>query len=93
MCAATDKDTKMECYVMENEDETPITPFVSDSKKRVTYFLPALEKLCKKYNISISHEDGEGSFIFSEYDESLMKWLKDGYYKKDEFHIAYKKEY
>lgn len=41
-------------------------------------FFKEFKALCKKYNISISHEDGHGAFIFEEYDEFNLKWLERG---------------
>lgn len=40
-------------------------------------FLNEIKKVCKKYNLSISHEDCHGSFIITAYDDSYMSWLSD----------------
>ena len=38
-------------------------------------FYNDLINLCKKYGISISHQDGHGAFILEEYDD--FKFIKD----------------
>lgn len=40
-------------------------------------FLACLEKLCRAHNISISHEDIQGSFILEKYEQSNMEWIKN----------------
>lgn len=44
---------------------------------KMTNFFDELDKLCLKYNLSISHEDGHGSFIIEEYKETNMNWLRN----------------
>lgn len=39
-------------------------------------FLNEIEKISKKYDLSISHEDGHGAFIIDDYDERNIEWLK-----------------
>ena len=34
-------------------------------------------KLCEQYNLSISHEDGHGSFIISDYKKSNIEWFNN----------------
>lgn len=41
-------------------------------------FLIEYNTICKKYNISLAHEDQEGSFIFCEYDEENIDWVRSG---------------
>ena len=43
----------------------------------VQMFLNGIETLCKKYNLSISHEDGHGSFIIEDYNELNINRLND----------------
>ena len=43
---------------------------------KVNEFLEEIIKLCKKYKLSISHEDTQGSFIIEEYSEKNIKWLQ-----------------
>ena len=51
--------------------------FVTSSK--VDEFLKEIEEVCKKHNLSISHEDGHGNFIVEAYDIENIKWLNDCY--------------
>lgn len=44
--------------------------------KEIINFFNEIEEVCKKYNISISHEDGHGNFELERYSEGLMDWLK-----------------
>lgn len=39
-------------------------------------FLKEIECVCKKYNLSISHEDSHGAFIIEDYSEEVMEWLR-----------------
>jgi hypothetical protein len=52
-------------------------------------FLDAFEALCKKHNVSISHEDGHGGFLLEPYRPSLVEWAKNadyGRYTTDDDH-------
>lgn len=45
--------------------------------EKIKSFLDEIEKLCKKYELSISHEDlGYGDFIIEDYDEYNIEWLR-----------------
>ena len=44
---------------------------------QVDMFLAEIEATCRKHNLSISHEDGHGSFIIEPLDEGHITWLKD----------------
>lgn len=46
-------------------------------KKKVEEFLQEIEEVCRKHNMSISHEDGHGAFIIEKFDEFNIKWLKE----------------
>ena len=46
-------------------------------RRRYELFLNEYKKICIKYNITLSHEDGHGSFVFEDYDEFNIQWLKD----------------
>lgn len=46
-----------------------------DMAQEMLNFLSDIESVCRKYNLSISHEDGHGSFIIEEYNESNLRWL------------------
>lgn len=45
--------------------------------KNVIAFYDEIDAVCKKYNMSISHEDGHGSFEIEKYDEKNLNWLKE----------------
>jgi hypothetical protein len=45
------------------------------TQQEIIDFIKDIETVCKKHNLSISHEDGHGSFIIEEYKESNIKWL------------------
>jgi hypothetical protein len=53
-----------------------------ETPKDMIEFLKELETLCRRYDLSISHEDGHGAFEFEEYSEGNMKWLCHGSYNK-----------
>ena len=38
-------------------------------------FLEDIKIICKKYNLSISHEDYHGAFLIEKYNEENIKWL------------------
>lgn len=48
-----------------------------ETPEEVIKFLNEIDKISKKYNLSISHEDGHGAFIIEKYDDYNIKWLKD----------------
>lgn len=48
-------------------------------KDRVKNFFKEYEELCKKYNLSLSVEDYEGSFILEPYSENNINWVKWAY--------------
>ena len=39
-------------------------------------FFDEIEAICKKYGLSISHEDSHGSFEIESFDENNMDWLR-----------------
>ena len=43
---------------------------------RMLHFLNEIESVCAKYNLSISHEDTQGSFLIEDGDHGNIKWLK-----------------
>ena len=49
--------------------------------KKVIKFLQEIEEVCKKYHLSISHEDGHGSFIIEKYSDYNIEWIKEAMYK------------
>lgn len=38
-------------------------------------FINDIKQVCLKHNLSISHEDGHGSFIIESYNEDNIDWL------------------
>ena len=48
-----------------------------DTPSNVNIFLEEYENLCKKYNLSLSHEDTNGGFIITEYKEGNINWVND----------------
>lgn len=46
-------------------------------------FLKEIDETCKKYNLSISHEDTHGSFIIEEYSKENIEWLRQAYCVKE----------
>ena len=49
-----------------------------DSREEVATegFFDELESVCRKYNVSISHEDQHGGFILETFDEDNLEWIK-----------------
>lgn len=45
--------------------------------EKIKNFLDDIVKVYKKYNLTLSHEDGHGAFIIDNYDEYNIKWLYD----------------
>jgi len=39
-------------------------------------FFDAIEAVCRRHNVSISHEDGHGGFIIEAFDSDNMDWLR-----------------
>lgn len=46
------------------------------NKKAVQAFIEDIIEVCKKHGMSISHQDGHGSFIINEYNETNSTWLR-----------------
>lgn len=38
-------------------------------------FLKDVDEVCKKHNLSISHEDGHGAFLIERYNKNNIEWL------------------
>ena len=45
-------------------------------EERAKNFMKEYEELCKKYNLSLGHEDSQGGFILDEYKEDYVDWVK-----------------
>jgi hypothetical protein len=48
-------------------------------KDRAKNFFKEYEELCKKYNVSLAHEERRGSFILEPYDDINIGWVKWAY--------------
>jgi hypothetical protein len=46
-------------------------------KEHVDEFLNQVLLLCKRYNLSISHEDANGAFRIVPYSDDLAEWLRE----------------
>jgi hypothetical protein len=49
----------------------------SDKNSNVISFIKEVQDLCRKYQISISHEDGHGLFILTDYNDLYIDYLND----------------
>jgi len=49
----------------------------SDKNLNVTFFIKEVQDICRKYQISISHEDGHGLFILTDYNDLYIDYLND----------------
>lgn len=47
--------------------------------KKIDSFIEDIEKVCKKHNMSISHEDHHGAFEIEKYEEYNIGWLKNAH--------------
>lgn len=47
-----------------------------ETPERQKEFLKEIEEVCKKYNLSISHEDGQGSFELDTFNQDNIEWLE-----------------
>ena len=54
--------------------------------KEMKDFLNDVESVCKKYGLSISHEDYNGAFLIEKYSKENIEWLfgASKYYKDKE---------
>ena len=42
--------------------------------EKMERFLEEIKMICKKYNLSISHEDGHGCFLIEEYNDLIDQY-------------------
>jgi hypothetical protein len=54
--------------------------FIEIPEKQVK-FLEEIEAVCKKYDLSISHEDVQGAFEIEKFDQENIGWLKSAHVK------------
>ena len=48
-----------------------------ETPENIVNFFDEIEAVCKKYGLSISHEDGEGGFIIEPFNEGNIKRFRD----------------
>jgi hypothetical protein len=53
----------------------PKSRYGSDRSKRVQDFIKEINKLCKTFKLSISHEDQHGGFEITDYDDCYTAWM------------------
>jgi len=51
----------------------------NNKSSKVKDFIEDVVLLCKKYNVSISHEDTQGAFEIRDYDEENIKWFRNAF--------------
>jgi hypothetical protein len=67
----------MEVFIIVKEVwDCTISDFVNMPAEMVA-FLSDIVEICKKHNLSISHEDDQGAFIIERYCEHNVAWLLD----------------
>ena len=49
------------------------------SPKKIENFLNEIDTICKKYNLSIAHEDIGGAFMIENYNIYNIEWLRDAH--------------
>ena len=54
---------------------------IPDHSPRVTRFIEQIKTLCRENSLWISHEDTQGAFIITEYDEENIRWLENAFDK------------
>ena len=59
-----------------SETWNQLTNCYEETSEKLTDFFNEIEEICKKYNLSISHEDGHGAFFIEEFSESNIGWLR-----------------
>jgi len=48
-----------------------------EENEKIDVFIKDIVKICKKHNLSISHEDGHGSFEIEIFSDDNIKWLNN----------------
>ena len=60
---------------MEKSWNNKTNDYIETPEKQIK-FMEEIEVICKKYGLSISHEDGHGSFEIDEFNQNNIDWLK-----------------
>ena len=47
-----------------------------ERRENIQKFFKEYRNICKKYNVSLGHEDEYGGFILYEYDEEMIDWVE-----------------
>ena len=55
-------------------------------------FFNEIETVCRKYGVSISHEDGHGAFIIQPFEKFYTQWLMDASFTKEAYEIFLKQQ-
>ncbi len=50
-----------------------------NKSSKVKDFIEDIVLLCKKYNVSISHEDTHGAFVIRDYNEENIKLFRNAF--------------
>jgi len=53
------------------------------NKAAKSRFIENVVALCKVHNLSLAHEDSQGAFIVTKYDENNIAWLRGAMVKED----------
>lgn len=64
------------------KDKIWVHPNYIETPQKIKDFYKEYCELCRKHNISLSHEDGHGAFIIDETDlEHNLEWVAEAYYE------------
>lgn len=55
-----------------------------EHRPEIDAFLQEIEEVCKRHGLSISHQDGHGSFVIERYCEYNVGWLEEASVNIDE---------
>jgi hypothetical protein len=66
--------------VCEKKGDAHFMQSTANDNEKCQAFKEEVLALCKKYGLSIGHEDTQGGFILiNSYDEHFMEWFMDAY--------------
>lgn len=61
-------------------------------KKKLGAFKEGLAALCRKHDVSISHEDAHGSFIITDFNPENIRWVNAAKNETDARHVDSRRE-